>query len=86
MDVVHANWLAMSYDKPLLGEIFNIGSGTNFSIIEICNMISSNVEFIGDRMGEARETLADISKAREWIGYSPKHSLATYIKQQISNI
>ncbi|TSC82469.1 MAG: hypothetical protein G01um101420_302 [Parcubacteria group bacterium Gr01-1014_20] len=59
------------------GKVFNLGSGTNNSILEIYNVIkkllASSVDpvFKPNLSGEAQITLADISEARK-IGWSPK--------------
>lgn len=79
-DVVNANILAMTADHDHYGEVFNIGTGVNYSIIELANLISSNQEFIQPRIGEGRETLADITKARTILGWTPKISVDNYIK------
>ena len=77
------------------GEVFNIGAGKNHSILGIYEMISNiigvNVSPIHkpELPGEAWQTLADISKARQ-AGWSPKTSIAQglnnmadYIKNEI---
>ena len=57
------------------GEIINLGTGTNYSIKDIALSISSNIEYVPARAGEAKATLADISKAKSLLGYDPKQSL-----------
>ena len=80
-DVVKANLLAaFSQDVGILGETFNIGTGENHSVIEICDMMQGKRCFIAPREGEARTTLADISKARKSLGYSPRVELQNWIK------
>jgi UDP-glucose 4-epimerase len=77
-DVVEANILAMESDKTGGGEIINIGSGRNYSILEVADIIGGKDYpriFIEPRIGEARVTLADISKAKEMLGWEPKISL-----------
>lgn len=83
-DIVEANIAAMNYQGELKGEIFNIGASHNYSINEVANMISSNQVFLPSRPGEARETLADTTKARTMLGWSPKYSLENYIAESLS--
>lgn len=84
-DVVQANMLAMSAEnKKVLGEIFNIGTGSNHSVLELAQMITDNYTFIPSRPGEAQNTLADTTKARTLLGYSPSVKIEEWIKQKIT--
>lgn len=77
-DVVDANILAMESDTVYKGEIINIGSGKNYSILEVAEMVGGKgypAVFIKPRKGEAKATLADISKAKKFLGWEPKISL-----------
>ena len=71
-DIAAANLLAMASSKVGIGEIINIGTGTNYSVIEVAEMIGGAWKFIEPRQGEVRETLADITRARELLGWSPE--------------
>jgi len=82
-DIVAANIAAMECKDPLYGEIFNIGSGKNYSINEIASMISPNQIQIPARPGESRETLADSSKAKSILSWTPTVSLENYIKESL---
>ena len=82
-DVVNANILAAlsSIDSEHFGTAFNIGSGNNYSILEIANMIDNKkYEFIPSRPGEAKETLANIEKVKSVLGWKPEISLEKWIK------
>lgn len=68
-DIARAN--IMSCDSNVFHDLFNIGTGKNFSINEIANMIGGPTDNVQLRIGEARETLADISKATQLLGWSP---------------
>lgn len=72
-DVVRANMMA-AMNRDVHGT-FNVGTGTNYTINEIARRIGGEVEHIDPRPGEAHVTLADISKAREQLGWSPTVSL-----------
>ena len=77
-DVVNANLLAM--ESSAEGN-FNIAYGRNVSIVEIAEKIlkitssSSEVVHTNPRLGDIRNSLADISKARKVLGYKPKYNL-----------
>ena len=78
-DVVRANMMAMM-NRDVTG-VFNIGTGTNYSINELAAIVSNNstpgglIEYIPPRLGEARVTLADVTKARNQLGWEPQISL-----------
>lgn len=79
-DVVNANILAMTTDaKEYYGQVFNVGTGTNHSVKELADMISSNQKFIEKRLGEAYITLANNSKLKNVFGWEPKHKIEDYI-------
>lgn len=81
-DVVRANIMAATKDLPYdaFGQAYNIGSGINHRIHDIASMINRfNITFLPDRIGEAKETLADISKARDVLGWEPQVSLIEYL-------
>lgn len=81
-DVVEANILAMQSDQKLSGQIFNIGTGKNYTINELARIIGGKFAFckqLPERKGEARNTQADNSKAKDVLGWSPKVKLEDWI-------
>lgn len=82
-DVVDANILMMDYDGNMHGTVFNVGTGTNYSIWELAGMISDNIKFIPPRPGEAQETLADNMKICLHINWAPTKSIVDYIKENV---
>ncbi len=73
-DVVQANILAAESDAATRGEVYNIGSGKNYSVKHIADMISRGmckIEHIAPRL-EPKHTLADNSKAQKVLGWQPK--------------
>ena len=80
-DIVKANILAaQSGNTDILGEIFNVGSGVNHSVLDVANIVGGETKFIPDRPGEARETLADLTKSKKLLGYEPSVKLEDWIK------
>src|SRR3989344_9488707 len=74
-DVARAVRLAAEHAEPLRGEQIHIGSGTNYSILEMADIIGGPDHprvFIEPRAGEIRETRADISKAKRVLGWEPQ--------------
>jgi UDP-glucose 4-epimerase len=83
-DVVSANILAASvdlseFDNADYGEVFNVGTGTNHSVNELAELISSKTTLIEPRKGEARVTLANNEKLRTVMGWSPKVKLEDWV-------
>ena len=72
-DVVRANLMAA--DSKVYQALFNIGTGRNYSINQVADLVGGEKSYIPSRSGEARETMADISKATQILGWSPNHRL-----------
>ncbi len=73
------------------GQVFNLGSGTSYSILDIYQLLA---ELLGsdilperrpDLPGEAQETLADITRARA-VGWEPRVDIRTGLRQMIDYI
>lgn len=69
-DVVRANLLAAESDKVGKGEVINIGTGRAYSINDVAAMIGGPTVFVEPRL-EPKRTLADITKAKELLGWEP---------------
>lgn len=89
-DVVDANFLA-AFTPDISNEIFNIGSGRNTSILEIaqkllklCKKDHLEPDFISPRPGDVKDSLADISKAKEFLGYQPKYTFDSGLKETLN--
>ena len=69
-DIARANIMAMSSKKVGSGEVINIGNSDNRSVNQIAEMIGGPTVNV-DPVVEPRETLADNSKAKDLLGWSP---------------
>lgn len=68
------------------GEAYNLGSGNSYSINRLAEMIGGGVKYLPAVDGEARNTLANILKAKANFGWVPKKSLELdYIIKQNEN-
>ena len=83
-DVVRANMLAMDIDHNHYGEIFNVGTGINHSVLELAHLISQNVKMIEPRRGEAYITLSNSSKIEKVFGWVAEKKITDYINEQLS--
>lgn len=79
-DVIQANILA-SEVKNGFGEVYNIGYGSNYAILDVANMISNDIKFIPPRIGEVQETLASNQKFKDLTGWMPKVSLVEWLSK-----
>jgi dTDP-L-rhamnose 4-epimerase len=78
-DIARACRLALEV-AAAAGEVFNIGSGESYSILEVAeemarvlNKSHIEPEIVGKcRVGDIRNCFADISKARRILGYNPE--------------
>lgn len=70
-DVVQANLLAMDAPKVGKGEVINIGGGSNKSMNYVASLFKHPTTHIPPRI-EPHDTLADISRAKELLGWEPK--------------
>jgi UDP-glucose 4-epimerase len=81
-DVVEANMLAASTEnKEAYGEVFNVGVGKNYSILELAKMIGGKYTHIPPRPGEARHTLADTTKIRTILEWNPEVEFAVWVEE-----
>jgi len=83
-DIVDANILAAQSELGggrLNGEVFNIGTGINYSVNQISKMVSetNSVVHLPARAGEARITLCDNEKAVRWLNWTPKVSVSDWL-------
>ena len=80
-DVARANYLASIMPlREHIGEVFNVGSGKNYSIQEIADLISPEQKYLPKRAGEMETTLANIDKIRSVIGWKPDVDVLEWIK------
>ena len=82
-DVARANVMAAisSMEDEDYGQVYNIGSGENISILDIAKLISDDYTFIAPRSGEARTTLANVDKAHRTFGWKPQIKVTDWIKE-----
>ena len=64
-------------------EVFELGTGVNYSINEIADMFESDTTYIPQRPGEYDITLCDYSKAKKQLGYKPKGNLKQYVTKWV---
>ena len=85
-DVANANVMAAisNPDDDAYGQVYNVGSGKNYSVNEIASFISDDTINIPPRIGEARNSLANIDKIRKTFAWKPEVDVETWIKEQMN--
>lgn len=78
-NVIEANLRACKASGEAAGQAFNIGAGGRLFLIDIynhlCEALGKDVKpnYGPSRKGDVRDSNADISKARELLGYDPEY-------------
>ena len=85
-DVARANLMAaISNAEPeAYGQVYNIGSGKNLSVNQIADLISDNQTSLPPRIGEARDSLANIDKVSNTFGWKPDVNVEDWIGGQLN--
>jgi nucleoside-diphosphate-sugar epimerase len=77
-NVVEANMCAMRAPKEAAGDVFNVAFGDRYTLNELVRELAEivdvepQVQYGQSRAGDVRHSQADISKARELLGYNPQ--------------
>ena len=77
-NVVNANVMALNNKVPLNGEFMNIACGERHTLTDLCKEIKnivggdSKIVYSGERRGDVKHSLADITRAKNILGYEPK--------------
>ena len=86
-DFIHVDDIAKACVKVIkskcLNKIYNLGSGKKTSINTVAKIFNGKKKFIPNRPGEAKNSLADISKFKKDVNWHPKISLEKGIKKLI---
>jgi UDP-glucose 4-epimerase len=87
-NVVNANLLAAQCQDGI-GEAFNVGQGTAYTLLDLINLLKDilgmelRLLHTRGRPGDVRHTLADISKAERCLGYRPHVSFEEGIARTV---
>ncbi len=86
-DVVEANLLAAQTEA--VGEAYNVGTGSSISIRELAELVrdlgdsGADIVHRDPRPGDIEHSEADISQARETLGYEPTVSISEGLERTI---
>lgn len=86
-DIANANFLAAI--SKISNRTYNVGFGKCFSILDIAKKFNHPHTFIPERKGEAKITLADISKIKNELGWVPgidlEEGIQSYVEYDYAN-
>jgi UDP-glucose 4-epimerase len=87
-NVIHGNLLAA--DAPhVAGRVFNVANGRNTTLLELIaalnRLLGTNIQPIHApaRVGDVRESLADITRARQLLAYEPQIDFDAGLRRSI---
>lgn len=95
-NVMQANLLAATVeDEAATSQVFNIAVGDWITLNEFYRMIldglsttrklpEATLEYRDFRAGDVRHSLADVSKARELLGYEPSHRVGEGMEEALN--
>lgn len=71
-NAVQANILAANHKELLMGEAFNVGTGSSVTVLDIHEAVGEpKANFLPERPGDVFGSKASIKKIRDWLGYNP---------------
>lgn len=88
-DVVQANLQACEADDRANGQVFNIGTGRRVTVNDIARRIVGllgaqvELQYAPVREGDVLHSVADISKAASFFGYSPQFDVKSGLEKAI---
>jgi UDP-glucose 4-epimerase len=88
-DVVRANLLAAERTGPFKGEVVNVAGGERASVLDIVRAVNQALgtdirpTHAGVRPGDVRDSLADLRRAKELLGYEPEVGLEDGLKRTV---
>ncbi|HHW13716.1 MAG TPA: SDR family oxidoreductase [Firmicutes bacterium] len=88
-DVAEANFLAAIHPESLRGQAFNLGGGRQWTLHQVLQTLETILgrpihhRHDAPRAGEVRHSLADISRAKQVLGFRPGHSFAEGLRATV---
>ncbi len=90
-NVVHANLLAASVPaEQVSGRTFNVATGSRITLNRTCDLLRKLTGYAGpiehgpDRSGDVKHSLADLSLARQHLGYEPQVQFAEGLERTVA--
>ena len=90
-NIVHANMLAAASPRELKGEVINIGTGQRIDLLEVLKHMGSAMKvdvkprFAEPRAGDVRDSVADITRAKQQLGYESIVDFAEGMRRMLAD-
>lgn len=81
-DIVSANIKAMESNKELNGDVYNIGSGKQMTILDLAKIFNKKISFV-NAVQEIYSSQADISKAINELNWKPTVDIKDWVEKNI---
>lgn len=86
----HCRAIDLAFQKGLPGEVYNVGGSNERTNMQITKLIISElgkgeemIKYVQDRLGHDRRYAIDSSKIQKELGWKPKHTFETGIRETI---
>ena len=89
-NVVHANLLAAAAPSTAAGGVYNAATGRSISLLDLVNALNAELgtklepDLKPPRVGDVRDSLADISLAGRVLGYEPRIAFAEGLRRTVA--
>ncbi|NQT83346.1 SDR family oxidoreductase [bacterium] len=89
-NVVGANLLACSAPEEAAGQVYNIACGERLTLLDLLGELGGILDkrpqpiFDPPRPGDVKHSLADISRAKKYLGFGPKVSFAEGLRRTVA--
>ncbi len=81
-DIVEGLILA---SQKLTNDEYQLGSGQEYSILEVAEMFGGEIKFVDVRPGDRKTGLANVEETKQKLNWVPKMNLETWIKKVIND-
>jgi nucleoside-diphosphate-sugar epimerase len=90
-NAVHANLLCAAHEKPIQGEVINVGCGSRISVNQLAQTMAAALDrpdltplHEAERAGDIKHSFADLRRAGEIIGFEPIVGLKPGLEQTMA--
>jgi UDP-glucose 4-epimerase len=88
-NVVQANLKALGSDRPIGGEVFNVGTGRRINLLDLVSAINAILgtnlepEFRAPRAGDVKDSQASLDRIKAVLGYEPTVDFEEGLRQTL---
>ena len=89
-DAVEANLLACTASRKAVGKVLNVAAGQRFDLNQTFQILKKltgyrgDVKYAGERAGDVKHSLADISLTEKYLGYKPRVNFEAGLERTVA--